>query len=122
VRAVVPGMKRLAVVALACLLGACYSHPPPPPPPYRAVAIAPAAWTLIIDDRHVTFIPGPGQQPLLQPVPKSTVGAAGEIYQTPRINVNIMRRACTDGRTSISYPDSVQVTVDGRLHTGCGGL
>lgn len=115
-------MKRLAALALVAGLAGCLPHPPPPPPPYRAVALAPADWTLIIDDRFVTFIPGAGQPPLLQPVPRPIGGVAGDIYQTPRINVNIVHRPCRDGRTSFQYPDSVQVIVDGRTHTGCGGL
>ena len=114
-------MRRLAVIGLATALGACLSHPPPAPAPYRAVGQA-ADWTLIIDDRFVTFIPGAGQQPLLQPAPRPIVGVAGEMYQTPRINVNIVHRACSDMRTDRAYPDTVQVYVDGRLFTGCGGL
>ena len=76
-------MKRLVIVALGMSLGACLSHPPPPPAPYHAVGQG-AAWTLIIDDRYLTFIPAPGQQPILQPSVKPIVGFAGEIYQTPR--------------------------------------
>jgi hypothetical protein len=115
-------MKRLTILAAAAILGGCLPHPPPPPAPYRAVAQAPASWTLIIDDKYVTFIGGPGQAPLLQPVPTPINGIAGEIYQTPRINVNVVHQPCRDGRTSFAYPDTVQVYVDGRQYTGCGGL
>jgi hypothetical protein len=114
-------MKRLTLILAATLVAGCLPHPPPPDAPYRAVAKAPADWTLIIDDKHVTFL-GQGQAPLREPRPQSIVGVAGEIYQTPRINVNIVHQPCRDGRTSFAYPDSVQVYVDGRLHTGCGGL
>jgi heat shock protein HslJ len=115
-------MKRLiATAALAGSLTACLTPPPPPPPPYRAVGQA-ADWTLIIDDRLVTFIPAAGQQPILQPVPQPIHGVAGEIYQTPRINVNVVHATCSDMRTNRSYPDRVQVYVDGRLYSGCGGL
>jgi heat shock protein HslJ len=114
-------MKLLCVVALGISLGACLPHPPPPPPPYHAVGEA-ADWTLIIDDRYLTFIPGPGQQPILQPAVQPIIGIAGEIYQTPRINVNIVHAACRDGRSTRAYPDRVQVTVDGRQYQGCGGL
>ena len=115
-------MKRLTLICAAALLGGCLPHPPPPEAPYRAVAQAPASWTLIIDDKHVTFIGGQGQTPLLQPVPQPIGGVAGDIYQTPRINVNIVHQPCRDGRTGLTYPDTVQVYVDGRLHAGCGGL
>ena len=113
-------MRCLFVAGVSCALAACMSYPPPPPAPYHAVGQA-ADWTLIIDDRYVTFIPGPGQQPILQPTVKPIVGVAGEIYQTPRINVNVVHGTCSDMRTSIAYPDRVQVHVDGRLYTGCGG-
>ena len=114
-------MKRTVIVALGMSLGACLSTPPPSPAPYRAVGQS-ADWTLIIDDRYVTFIPGPGQQPILQPSVKPIIGFAGEIYQTARINVNVVHGQCSDGRTSLAYPDKVQVTVDGRQYEGCGGL
>ena len=114
-------MKRLVIIALGMSLGACLSHPPPPPAPYRAVGQG-AAWTLIIDDRYLTFISAPGQQPILQPSVRPIIGFAGEIYQTPRINVNIVHAQCSDGRTDRTYPDRVQVTVDGRQYSGCGGL
>ena len=114
-------MKRLTILAAVAALGACLPHPPPSEAPYRAVGQS-ADWTLIIDDRFITFIGGPGQQPQLQPAPKPIIGFAGEIYQTPRINVNIVHAQCSDGRTSRSYPDRVQVDVDGRRYNGCGGL
>ncbi len=115
-------MKRFAAIALGVSLAGCLPHPPPPPAPYRAVAQAPADWTLIIDDRFVTFIPGTGQAPLLQPVPSPATSPTGQVYQTSRITVTTIRQPCNDRRTSIAYPDTVQVTVDGRPHTGCGGI
>lgn len=114
-------MKRFVIVALGMSLGACLSHPPPSPAPYRAVGQS-ADWTLIIDDRFLTFIPGPGQQPILAPSVQPIIGFAGEIYQTPRINVNIVHGQCSDGRTDRVYPDKVQVSVDGSRYDGCGGL
>jgi hypothetical protein len=112
-------MKQLAILPFVALLTACLSHPPPAPAPYRAVGIN-AGWTLLIDNRDITFIDG--QNVVRQPRPASTAGAAGETYQTPRINVNVVRSPCSDGRTSIAYPERVQVTVDARRFEGCGGL
>jgi hypothetical protein len=51
-----------------------------------------------------------------------TYRIAGEIYQTPRINVNIVHGTCSDGMSDRVYPDKVQATVDGRRFNGCGGL
>jgi uncharacterized membrane protein len=36
--------------------------------------------------------------------------------------VNIVHGTCSDGMSDRVYPDKVQVTVDGRQFTGCGGL
>lgn len=109
--------RPLTIAASVALVAGC-AHPPPPPAPYHAVGNE--GWHLIIDDKHVTFIGAGGQAPILQPRPQVIVGVAGEIYQTPRINVNIVHASCTAaGRT---YPDRVQVYVDGVLRNGCGGL
>ena len=111
-------LKRLSLVIAPVLLAGCLPHPPPPPAPYHAVG-ANGAWHLVIDDQHVTFLPA-GGQPIRQPKPAVIVGIAGEIYQTPRINVNIVHGSCvTANRT---YSDRVQVYVDGVQHEGCGGL
>ena len=110
-------MMRLAPLPLVLCLGACLSAPPPPPAPYQAVGIN-AAWSLLIDPQHVTFIQG--QTVVREPTPTVINGIAGEIYQTPRINVNIVHSPCTAGAST--YPDRVQVDVDGRRYEGCGGL
>ena len=109
---------RFALLFSTLSLAGCLSHPPPPPAPYYAVGTN-TAWHLVIDDKHVTFIPA-GQQPIREPRPQPIIGIAGEIYQTPRINVNIVHGSCvTANRT---YSDRVQVYVDGVQHEGCGGL
>lgn len=118
---VVLPMKRVALVAITIMISACMSHPPPAPAPYRAVGQG-ADWTLIIDDRFLTFLPGSGQQPVMQPSVEPIIGIAGEIYQTPRIGVNIVHAQCSDMRTNRVYPDRVQIDVDGRRYNGCGGL
>jgi uncharacterized membrane protein len=113
-------MKKLFPLAALASLGGCLPAPPPPPAPYLALGTEPF-WSLIIDDREVTFIPSEGQQ-VRQPKPKAIVGIAGEIYQTQRINVNIIHATCSDGMSDRVYPDTVQVSVDGRQFNGCGGL
>ena len=112
-------MKGLLVFLLAVLAGACV-YPPPAPPPYHAVGTEPF-WDLLIDEHDVTFILS-GSQPARQRTPQVIHGIAGEIYQTQRINVNIVHGACSDGMSDRSYPDKVQVTVDGHRFNGCGGL
>ena len=110
----------LVSLALAASLTGCLTHPAPPPPPYHAVGTEPF-WSLLIDEHNLTFTQ-PDAAPITQPTPKVIVGIAGEIYQTPRINVNIVHGSCSDGMSDRTYPDKVQVTVDGRRFNGCGGL
>jgi heat shock protein HslJ len=118
---VVPPMKRLLIVLSALTsASACMSIPAAPPAPYHAVGTEPF-WNLLIDEHNITFVQ-PEQQPIAQPTPKVIVGFAGEIYQTPRIHVNIVHAQCSDGMSDRVYPDKVQVDVDGRRFNGCGGL
>ena len=113
-------MKRLVPIALTGALAGCLAIPAAPPAPYHAVGNEPF-WNLLIDEHDITFVQ-PEQQPIRQPAPKAIVGIAGEIYQTPRINVNIVHAQCSDGMSDRVYPDKVQVTVDGKRFDGCGGL
>jgi heat shock protein HslJ len=120
-------MKQLAALLPVLALAACLEAPPPPPltpnPPggaYRATGTEPF-WGLTIDERQMVFT-RPGAQPVSQPTPRVIVGFAGEIYQTPRLNVNIVHARCSDGMSDRTYPDKVQVTVDGQRYNGCGGL
>jgi uncharacterized membrane protein len=117
---VVPAMKKLLIMPLVALAGGCLSTPPPPPPPYHALGTEPF-WNLLIDEHDLTFTQ-PDAQPIRQRTPKVIIGIAGEIYQTPRIDVNIVHGTCSDGMSDRVYPDKVQVTVDGQRFNGCGGL
>jgi uncharacterized membrane protein len=120
-------MKRFLALPLVALLAACMTYPPPPPitpgPPggvYRAVGTEPF-WDLTIDPARMIFTDRGNNVRVEQPTPRVIVGFAGEIYQTPRIGVNIVHQACSDGMSDRSFPDRVQVTVDGRQFNGCGG-
>ncbi len=113
-------MKRALPFAIIAGLGACAPLPGPPPAPYHALGTEPF-WNLLIDEHDVTFVQ-PDQQPIKQPTPAVIHGFAGEIYQTARINVNIVHGQCSDGMSDRVYPDKVQVTVDGKRFNGCGGL
>lgn len=113
-------MKRISACFALAAIGGCAPLPPPPPPPYHAVGTEPF-WDLLIDEHNLTFRQ-PDGQPITQPTPRVIHGFTGEIYQTPRINVNIVHGQCGDGMSDRTYPDKVQVTVDGRQFNGCGGL
>ena len=113
-------MRRFASLFVPALLASCAPPPPPHAAPYHALGTEPF-WNLLIDEHDVTFTQ-PDAQPIRQRTPQVIHGFAGEIYQTPRINVNIVRARCSDGMSDRVYPDKVQVTVDGRRFDGCGGL
>ena len=120
-------MKRFLLLPLTALLAACMTYPPPPPitpgPPggvYRAAGTEPF-WDLTIDRTQMIFTDRGNNIRVAQPTPPVIVGFAGEIYQSPRIAVNIVHQPCSDGMSDRTYRDRVQVTVDGRLVNGCGG-
>jgi len=114
-------MKRLLTIGLAALGAGCMPIPAAPPPPYHALGTEPF-WNLLIDEHNITFVE-PEKAPLTQRTPAVINGFAGPIYQTARINVNIVKnQQCSDGMSDRVYPDKVQVTVDGRQFNGCGGL
>jgi uncharacterized membrane protein len=113
-------IKRGFRISLVAMVGACAPLPPPPPPPYHALGTEPF-WNLLIDEHDITFTQ-PEAAPIQQRTPAVIHGFAGEIYQTPRINVNIVHAKCSDGMSDRVYPDKVQVTVDVKRFEGCGGL
>ncbi len=113
-------MKRPLATGLALAVCSCIKVPGPPSQSYHAVGTEPF-WDLLIDDHEITFL-RPGQQPIKQPSPRVIIGIAGEIYRTSRINVNTVHKQCSDGMSERTFPDKVEVAVDGRQFSGCGGL
>lgn len=113
-------MKRPLAFAMTLALCACMQAPGPASQSYHALGTEPF-WNLVIDEHEIVFL-RPDQQPIKQPTPKVIIGIAGEIYQTARINVNLVHRQCSDGMSDRTFPDKVEVRVDGRQFSGCGGL
>jgi len=111
-------MRVALAVAASVLLTACLPHPPPPAAPFHALG-KDSAWNLIIDDKHVTFIPA-GGQPMREPKAPLVPTADGGSYRTPRIQVSVVDGPCTIGERT--YPARVTVFVDGVRHEGCRGL
>ena len=123
-------LKILALLGTLAALTGCEGYGPTPPPPpftpnppggvYRAVGTEPF-WDMTIDERQMIFTDRGNNVQVNQPTPRVIIGIAGEIYQTPRLGVNIVHRQCSDGMSDRVYPDTVQVDVDGRRYNGCGG-
>ena len=86
---------------------------------YRAVGTEPF-WDLEIG-RELIFTDRGNNVSVSDPTPTPINGVAGEIYRTQRLDVNIVHRQCNDGMSDRSYPDTVDVRVDGRQrYRGCG--
>ena len=85
---------------------------------YRAIGTEPF-WDLEIG-RDLVFTDRGNNVSVTQPTPRPINGTAGEIYRTQRLEVNIVHSRCSDGMSDRTYPDTVQVYVDGRLYRGCG--
>ena len=86
---------------------------------YRAVGTEPF-WDLEIG-RELIFTDHGNNVSVSQPAPTPIQGTAGPIYRTERLEVNIVHRQCNDGMSDRSYPDTVDVRVDGRQrYRGCG--
>ena len=85
---------------------------------YRAIGTEPF-WDLTIG-RDLVFTDRGNNIPVAEPTPPVRRGLAGETYQGRRLQVNIVHRRCSDGMSDRSYPDTVNVTVDGRAYRGCG--
>lgn len=121
-------MKQMFAALPALALAACYGPPPPAPPitpnppggAYRALGTEPF-WDMTIDSQRIVFTDRGNNVRVEQPTPSVIGGFAGEIYQTPRIGINIVHVQCSDGMSDRTYPDRVQVDVDGRRFEGCGG-
>lgn len=129
-------MKTILIAPLLALgLAACQIYPQGPgypdqgpvgyPEPYpgeqasyRAIGTEPF-WDLEIG-RDLVFTDRGSDLRVVQPTPRPINSTAGEIYQTQRINVNIVRSRCSDGMSDRTYPDTVTVRVDGREFRGCG--
>ncbi len=85
---------------------------------YRAIGTEPF-WDVEIGP-NLTFTDRGNEVSVVQRTPQPINGTAGEIYRTPRLEVNIVHSQCSDGMSDRSYPDTVQVRVDGRQYSGCG--
>lgn len=85
---------------------------------YRAIGTEPF-WDLTIG-RDMVFTDRGNNVSVAEPTPPVRSGFAGETYQGRRLFVNIVHSRCSDGMSDRIYPDTVNVTVDGRPYRGCG--
>lgn len=102
-------------------------YPPEPYPPapypggpasYRAIGTEPF-WDLEFGGELV-FTDRGNDISVRQPAPIPIANSNGETWRTPRIEAVITRIRCSDGMSDRTYPDTVEVLVDGRRYRGCG--
>lgn len=122
----------IGLVPFALGLAACQTAPYPtepypapiPAPPvdrgeYRAIGTEPF-WDLTIGPR-MTFTNRGTNASVVEPVPPFVAVANGvRTYTSRRLRVKISPIACSDGMSERRFPDTVEVSVDGRLYRGCG--
>jgi heat shock protein HslJ len=77
-------------------------------------------WSLSIDPRVISFRDADDHR-VVEQTPRKTIDAAGERYAGARLKVAIVHGRCSDGMSDNVYPDQVQLSVDGRALSGCGG-
>jgi uncharacterized membrane protein len=112
-------VSTVAAAALLTLAAAMPADANAQGAPYKALGTEPF-WSLTIDSRTMR-LESPDRAPVSVPTPKAIHGFAGEIYQTRRMNVNVVHKSCSDGMSDRTGRDTVTVTVDGRTLQGCGG-
>ncbi len=121
----------LGLVPFAFGLAACQTapypaepYPAPYPAPtagngeYRAIGTEPF-WDLTIGER-MTFTDRGNNLSVSEVAPPVQSGVAGEMFNGRRLRANVVHSRCNDGMSDRTYPDTVQVTVDGKLYRGCG--
>jgi len=111
---------KFSCLATAALMLGCATPALAQEAPYRAAGTEPF-WSLTIDARMMTF-QAPGQRTIEVATPRVIHGFAGEIYQTRRMNVNVIHTSCSDGMSDRTYHDRVTVMLDGKRYEGCGGM
>ncbi len=120
------GLLPFALGLAACQTVPYSSEPFPPPFPatpsdqgdYRAVGTEPF-WDLTLGER-MTFTDRGNNISVSELTPTAQNGVAGEMYTGRRLRVNVVHSKCSDGMSDRTFPDTVQVTVDGKLYQGCG--
>jgi uncharacterized membrane protein len=113
----------LAPAAIAVLSGCVASlsptEQPSEPTAYIALGTEPF-WNLEIAGGMLNFN-RPDAPRIAGPYRGPTQDGAARVYRSPRISVRISPGPCSDGMSDRRYPDHVELTVDGRNFTGCGG-
>lgn len=93
--------------------------PATPTPSYKALGTEPG-WTLTVTPTSVSYEGEYGATIISEPSPPRFRPVAGR-YAGKRLVVTIAPGPCSDGMSDRTYRDTVTVSADSRIVTGCGG-
>lgn len=126
-----PCCRRAAVVAVSGLIGlGCLGGLASAQPGAGALASFKAAghdpgWTLDVGGGRMVLVAEDGATTLEMPLPAPAPVEGGRRYEVRSdahtVRLTILERVCADTMTGMPRPATVEVTLDGRVLTGCGG-
>lgn len=93
--------------------------PPAPSPSYKALGTEPG-WTLTVTPTTATYEGDYGAVTISEPTPPRFRPLAGR-YAGTRLVVTIAPGPCSDGMSDRTYRDTVTLSADGSVVSGCGG-
>ena len=103
---------RMILAALLLALAGCQTvGPAPARGDYRAIGTEPF-WDLTIG-RELVFTDRGTDVRVAEPAPRVRRDGAVESYRGRRLSVTIAHAPCSDGMSDRTYPDTVEITVDG---------
>lgn len=118
--------RTIIAVFAAVLLSGCATLPAPAPDPavpagqaWLALGTEPF-WSLEITDSRITYHDAERRR-VAEANPGARPNATGRRYVGERMTVDITMQPCSDGMSDRRYAETVRLTVDGRMLTGCGG-
>ncbi|MES2903187.1 MAG: hypothetical protein V4696_03295 [Pseudomonadota bacterium] len=93
--------------------------PATPTPSYKALGTEPG-WTLTVTPTSMSYEGDYGATIIAEPSPPRFRPVAGR-YAGTRLVVTIAPGPCSDGMSDRTYRDTVTVSADGSIVSGCGG-
>jgi len=100
----------------------CHKVPPPAERPYRARGNEPG-WHVALAGQTAEVVAEYGEitQEVPRPMARAVPGGYDFALPGARASLRVEERMCHDDMTGMPYPDSAELTLDGRVLHGCGG-
>jgi len=100
----------------------CSVVPPEAPRPYRAQGNEPG-WSLRVDGGRMTLVTDYGARTIEAALPEALFEGGAFVYEaaSEALRIRITPGLCRDDMTGMPHPESVEVALEGRRLSGCGG-